>query len=279
MKYSVTSYSFSQLLKKGEVTQKGMISLAKEIGFEGIEFTDLVPEEGFTEEEYALELKNEAEKLGLAMVSHTVGANLLAEDIDAEIERLKHKVDIAAILGAPTLRHDAYFSFPADKPENADFDYYLPQVADAFRKVTEYAETKGIKTCTENHGYICQDAVRVEKIINTVNHNNFGWLVDIGNFMCTDGDCYDSVKLAAKYAFHVHAKDFYILKDPDKCFKTTSGRNLQGAALGKGAVPVKKCIDELKSQGYDGFITIEFEGTQDCLEALKDGLTFLKSCE
>lgn len=279
MRYSVTSYSFSQLLKAKKATLLQMISLAKEIGFEGIEFTDLVPEEGYTEAEYAIALKNEAEKVGIEIISHTVGANLLADDIDKEIDRLKGKIDIASLLGAPLLRHDAYFSFPANKPENADFDYYLPQVAEAFRKVTEYAETKGIKTCTENHGFICQDASRVEKIINTVNHKNFGWLVDIGNFMCTDGDCYESVKIAAKYAFHVHAKDFYVLDEPDNSFKTKGGKNLQGSALGKGVVPVKKCIDELKTQGYNGFITIEFEGTQECLEALKDGLEFLKSCE
>ena len=278
MKFSVTSYSFSQLLRAGKITQRGMVSLAKEIGFEGIEFTDLIPEEGFSEEEYAIALKEEVAKHGLSMVSHTVGANLLADNIDEEIERLKHKVDIAALLGAPTLRHDAYFSFPENKPEDADFDYYLPQVADAFRKVTEYAETKGVKTCTENHGFICQDAVRVEKIINTVNHKNFGWLVDMGNFMCTDGDCYESVKLAAKYAFHVHAKDFYIMDKPDNAIKTSGGNYIQGSAVGKGVVPVKKCVNELKAQGYDGFLTIEFEGRQDCCEALKEGLEFLKSC-
>ena len=279
MKYSVTSYSFSQLLRAGKVTQRQMVALAKEIGFEGIEFTDLVPEEGFSEEEYAILLKEEVLKHGLKMVSHTVGANLLADDIDAEIERLKHKVDIAALLGAPTLRHDAYFSFPANKPENADFDYYLPQIADAFRKVTEYAETKGVKTCTENHGFICQDADRVERIIKTVNHKNFGWLVDMGNFMCTDGDCYESVKIAAKYAFHVHAKDFYLLDKPENAIKTAGGKYIQGSAVGKGVVPVKKCLDELKSQGYNGFVTIEFEGSEDCIEALKYGLNFLKSCE
>ena len=278
MKFSVTSYSFSQLLRAGKITQRGMVSLAKEIGFEGIEFTDLIPEEGFSEEEYAIALKEEVAKHGLSMVSHTVGANLLADNIDEEIKRLKHKVDIAALLGAPTLRHDAYFSFPENKPEDADFDYYLPKVTDAFRKVTEYAETKGVKTCTENHGFICQDAVRVEKIINTVNHKNFGWLVDMGNFMCTDGDCYESVKLAAKYAFHVHAKDFYIMDTPEKSIKTSGGNYIQGSAVGKGVVPVKKCVNELKAQGYDGFITIEFEGRQDCCEALKEGLEFLKSC-
>lgn len=279
MKYSVTSYSFAQLLRANKTTQRQMISLAKEIGFEGIEFTDLVPEEGYTEAEYALLLKKEAEKVGIKIISHTISANLLADDVEKEIERLKGKVDIASLLGAPLLRHDAYFSFPANKPAEADFDYYLPQIADAFRTVTEYAETKGIRTCTENHGFICQDAERVERIINTVNHKNFGWLVDIGNFMCTDGDCYDSVKIAAKYAFHVHAKDFYILKDPDGAIKTTHGRYIQGSALGKGAVPIKKCVDELKAQGYNGFITVEFEGTQDCLEALKEGLEYLKSCE
>ena len=40
--------------KDGDKRINDLIDLAKEIGFEGIEFTDLVPEEGFSEEEYAI---------------------------------------------------------------------------------------------------------------------------------------------------------------------------------------------------------------------------------
>jgi sugar phosphate isomerase/epimerase len=276
MKISVTSYSFSQLLRKGLITQLGMIKLAKEIGFDAIEFTDLVPEEGYTEEEYALKLKEESEKLGLPIISHTVGANLLSADIDAEIERLKHKIDIAALLGVDLLRHDAYFAFPEDGPK--EFDYYLDTIADRFRIITEYAESKGIRTCTENHGFICQDAERVERIIKKVNHKNFGWLVDIGNFMCADADCYESVKIGSKYAFHVHAKDFYISTTENGGFKTRGGQCIKGAPVGKGVVPVKKSVEFFEKQCYNGYYTVEFEGSEDCVEALKEGMEYLKSC-
>ena len=44
MKTSVSSYSFQQLISKGEMTQFDAISVAKEMGFDGIEFTELRPD-------------------------------------------------------------------------------------------------------------------------------------------------------------------------------------------------------------------------------------------
>jgi hypothetical protein len=38
----------------------------------------------------------------------------------------------------------------------------------------------------ENHGFFCQDSERVEKLITQVGKENFGALVDIGNFLCVD---------------------------------------------------------------------------------------------
>ena len=277
MKYSITSYSLSQLLRSGLTTQFSMIALAKTLGFDGIEFTDLIVPEGMTEEAYALALKAEAARCGMDIVSHTVGANLLADDQPAEIARLKHKVDIAALLGAPTMRHDAYFGFPANDPEPS-FEKYLDKVADGFREVAAYAQTKGVKLCTENHGFICQAPERVEAIIKKVNHPNFGWLVDMGNFLCADADPIHAVTVAAPYAFHVHAKDFVKLPSPEGCIKTPGGNFIQGTIVGQGIVPVKECVNILRKAGYDGYMTVEFEGPQPALSAVAQGLAFLKSC-
>lgn len=52
--------------------------------------------------------------------------------------------------------------------------------------MTAYAAEKGIKTAVENHGTFCQDSDRVELLVNTVAHDNFGLLVDMGNFLCAD---------------------------------------------------------------------------------------------
>lgn len=276
MKASVSSYSFAQLMRDGSHTQLSLIALAKEMGFEAIEFTDLTPPEGMSEMEYARALRAEAEKQGLAISAYTVGANLLAADIEREIARLKAKVDVAAAMGAPLLRHDAYFAFPEDGPK--DFDHYLPPVCDAFRLVTEYAQTKGIRTCTENHGHICQDSERVEKFMLGVNHPNFGWLVDMGNFLCVDESPMEAVTRAAKYAFHVHTKDFYKCDTHEGCLVTRGGNFLQGSPLGQGIVPVTECLCILKDAGYNSYVTLEYEGAEPCCEAIADGLALLKKC-
>ncbi len=270
MKISVSSYSFSQLLKSGEYNQLTVIPLAAELGFEGIEFTDLEPPQGISENEFAVLIKEEAKRVGIEIVSYTVGANLLAEDSEAEIKRLFGKVDTAEILGAKLLRHDAYFGFPQNAPKGADFEYYLKKTADGFRRVTEYAEKKEIKTCTENHGLICQAPERVKAIIEAVNHKNFGWLLDIGNFLCVDYDPLKAVKIGAEYAFHVHAKDFN-LREGKRGIEA-----IMGARIGKGVVPVKDCLEVIFKSGYNGFVCVEYEGSEPTVSALKESIEFLK---
>ena len=44
MKTSVSSYSFRQYIRAGKLTQLECVAKAKEMGFDGIEFTDLAAE-------------------------------------------------------------------------------------------------------------------------------------------------------------------------------------------------------------------------------------------
>ena len=101
-----------------------------------------------------------------------------------------------------------------------------------------------------------------------MNDGNFGMLVDIGNFSCADESSVTAVGRAAPYARHVHAKDFHIksgmLDNPgDGWFMSRGGNYLRGAIIGHGDIPVKQCISTLARAGYDGYVTIEFEGLED----------------
>ncbi len=69
MKYSVSSYSYSQLTSSGEYTEKQLIALAKEMGFDGIEFAEIHAPEGTDKLAYARELHKEAEKQELPIVA------------------------------------------------------------------------------------------------------------------------------------------------------------------------------------------------------------------
>lgn len=62
MKTCVSSYSFQPMLSSGELTQLQLIGKVKEMGFDGIEFIDLMPEDGMSVEEYAKRLRDKSEK-------------------------------------------------------------------------------------------------------------------------------------------------------------------------------------------------------------------------
>lgn len=282
MKFSVSSYSFQRLLNSGKYTQLDLIGVAKEMGFDGIEFIDLMPTDGMSDLEYAVVLRDAAEKAGIEIVAYTIGADFLGEKgWEAEAQRLFGQVDVAEALGAKLMRHDATGGFKGEDAKYKSFDSALPILANGCRMVTEYAVQKGIATMVENHGYFCQDSVRVEKLVNEVANPNFGLLVDMGNFMCADDEPAKAVGTVAKYAKHVHAKDFHKKSgngpDPgDGFFRTRGGDYLRGAVVGHGDVPVYQCVQTLKRSGYDGYVTIEFEGVEDNEWAIKTGLENLK---
>lgn len=278
MKTSISSYSFAALQGSNQLS---VIKKAKELGFDAIEFTNLEPHDGSSVTEYAKRIKQEADACGLEISCYSVGADMLGEDIDTVVKKLKEQVDIAEILGAGIMRHDTAFVFPNGTRKYQGFKNVLPLFADACRQVTEYAAGKGIKTCVENHGFFSQDSDRIESLVNTVAHENFGLLVDTGNFLCVDENPITAVGRCAPYAFNVHIKDFIVkpctgFAPGEGFFKSRGGTYLCGTVLGHGAVPLVQCVSALKNAGYDGFLTLEFEGKEEIEYALRAGADYIK---
>ncbi len=280
MKISVSSYSFSQYIRAGKLTQLECVAKAKEMGFDAIEFTDLKGETLDEQKALAVEISKEAERVGIEINAYTIGANLYhenAEDSEREISRLCDQLDVAKLLGAKVMRHDVCYKL--GKSGNArSFELMLPTIAENARKVTEYAETLGIRTCTENHGFIAQDSDRVEKLFNAVAHDNYGLLVDMGNFLCADEDPIHAVSRVAPYAVHAHVKDFIRFDEAveGRTIMTRGANYIAGAVIGEGVVPVRQCLKILKRAEYDGYVSVEYEGVEDCMAGISRGLANLK---
>ena len=277
MKTSVSSYSFGDYIKQEKLGINGIIVKAKEMGFDGIEFLD----RDIRDVEHAREVAAFAKEQKIAIVAFCVGADFVNKDLDEEIARVKGLVDIAAALGVPVMRHDIAPGSKSGAKLGISYDALLPKMASAVREIAEYAQARGVRTVTENHGYFSQDANRVEKLINTVGHENFGALVDVGNFMCVDEDPWVSVGIMAPYAYHVHVKDFHtksgLEPDPGRgWFRTRGGNYLRGAIIGHGDARVAQSLYVLKKSGYDGYLTVEFEGMEDKLVGIELGLANLK---
>jgi len=284
VKIGVSSYSWSRYMREGKLDIFGVIKATAEVGFEGIEFSGLNAPEGTADlKAFAVRIKDACAQAGLPIMSYTIGADLLNAQggWEAEVERLKGEVQIASVLGAPRMRHDATRGVGADRLHMTDFVEALPTLQKGCRAVTEYAADMGVKTMVENHGHFVQDSERCRALMLAVSHTNFGALVDIGNFICADDDPVRATKLMAPYAFHVHAKDFHrkLGTDPDPgqgWGRSRGGNRHRGSIIGHGNVDVPGCIEALKSAGYDGFLSIEFEGMEDNRMALEIGLANLK---
>jgi sugar phosphate isomerase/epimerase len=120
----------------------------------------------------------------------------------------------------------------------------------------------------------------MERLFNAVNHDNFGLLVDMGNFACVDENSQTAVSRVAPYAIHAHAKDMHLksaaFTKPDGWGTTRGGNYFKGAVIGEGDIPVKQCLKVLKRAEYDGYLSIEYEGAVDCIKGISKGLANLK---
>lgn len=280
MKIGVSSYSYAQYLNAGKLDLMSVLQKAADMGFEAIEYTGLPEDTDVGRETLANQIKAEASRLGLDLSAYVVGGKLLcdtAEARQAEVERLKGELDIAAVLGVKLFRYDVVGRLPVGR----SFESVLQEVVPAMRQIADYGQQLGIMTMIENHGYAFQDYDRVEKIYHAVNHENFGLLLDIGNFLCADQDNVFCVSRLAHLAKHVHLKDFVIIdyyseESKENCFKTRACNWLRGTAVGYGAAKTAQCLEILKAAGYDGYIDIEFEGPEDCVKELERGLDFCR---
>ena len=277
MKIGVSSYSFAKYIRQTGATYEDICDIAKKIGYDGIEFINMDSYEEGDPIEIAKRVRAYCEKIGLEITAYTVGANFLKDDIQEEVARVKGCIDVAEALGAPVLRHDACYA-------GRDLPHYtyreaIQEMAPYIREVTEYAAAKGIKTCTENHGHYIQEPERVEELIRTVNHPNYGWLVDIGNFICTDAELVHAANIAAPYAVHAHVKDFLWKSGqslaPEGWGKTRGGNYIRGTVISHGVVPISQCLEQLKKVNYDGYISVEFEGWEENIQALETSYAYL----
>lgn len=274
IKTSVSSYSFGW---ENNETEEGVLKIIEDaaaLGFEGIEFIDPACENT----ERAKLIREKCAEKNIAPIIFCVGANFAVADESAmrdEVKRVQGLVDLAAEMGMKMLRHDIAYGH-MKMPQTKSYDAVIPFMAKGILEVTKYAEQKGVRTMTENHGFFSQDANRVERLINAVDHPNFGALVDIGNFMCADEDPTVSVGIMAPYAFHVHCKDFYKKSgceiDPGEgWFKSRGGNYLRGAVIGFGDAKAAQSIGILKNAGYDGYMTVEYEAGEDPMWGIKVG--------
>ena len=283
MKLCVSSYSLSRWRRENGKTLEDTIDVVADIGVTAIEFSGL--DNAVKPLQRAAKLRTYAERRGVTIASYSTWAELLrppAQQATA-VAALKKEVDVAAALGVDRMRHDVTWGYGQSAhglKGPRTFAAALRVVVPAIREVANYGAAHGVRTSLENHGFFMQASRRVEQLIRTVNHKNFGLTMDMGNFMCVNEPPVSAVRRVAKYAQMVHTKDFHAR--PKKTlplpgwFATPTPIALRGAIVGHGVIDVPKQIAILKRAGYRGFLSLEFEGLEEPLTAVKMGVEYLR---
>lgn len=284
MKIGISTYSLLNAIKSGEMNVLDVVQWVADNGGEHLEFVPY----GYTlvdNLELADQVREKADELGIELSNYCMPANFVQdteEELDAEVRRIKEHVDLVNRMGMKHMRHDVTaFTLPPEKRTVKYFEDSLPLIVKGSRLVADYAAQYGITTSVENHGMAVQHSDRVRRVVQQVDRYNFKTTLDTGNFLCVDEDPIVGVKKDLPYATMVHFKDFYIRPYDENpgdgaWIKTANDNFLRGSILGHGDIDIRKIVKLVKDSGYDSYISIEFEGMEECKNATKIGMDNLK---
>lgn len=167
---------------------------------------------------------------------------------DYDVRLIKSWVDVAAYVGAPTIRVNT---------GHQDGDPDLSMTIASYREIADYATTAGVRVGLENHGGISADPERIVSIVEAVGTERFGTLPDFGNF--APDVRYRGLAMIAPYALVAHAKTYDLDADGD--------------------VPefdFALCLKTLHDSGYNGYLSVEFEGKGDQIEGVQRSIDLIR---
>jgi sugar phosphate isomerase/epimerase len=156
-----------------------------------------------------------------------------------DVQMVKDWIEVASKLGAPVMRVYSGTRIP----QGYTFDQVLEWMIPNFKECAEYAKRHGVILVLQNHNDFVKTSDQAIRIINAVDSEWFGSVLDIGSLH--QGDPYAEIEKLLPYAYAWQLK--------------------QAVGIGNQQVPtdlgkVKAIIDKV---GYRGFLPIETLGGGD----------------
>jgi sugar phosphate isomerase/epimerase len=242
MKLSLAAYSFRNALtaKAAGMTLDDFVNEAAKWDLDAIEPTSYYFPEPATPE-YCRRLRRHALLNGLS-ISGTAIRNTFTHPpgpaLDKEIAHVKHWIDLALDLGAPTIR-----IFAGDLQKGTSEADARKWCIDAIQQCCEYAGTRGIILALENHGGIVATIDQMLAIVKAVKSDWFGVNWDSGNFRSADP--YADLAKLAPYAVVAQVK-------------------VEVSPNGKPEkADLARIVGILRDAGYRGYLALEHEAKED----------------
>jgi sugar phosphate isomerase/epimerase len=160
-----------------------------------------------------------------------------------DIAEIKTWIDVAEYMDSPCVRvnsgHPGGVVFGPAEMGEIDLSVTIA----SYRELAAYCQSKGMVLLLENHWGISADPHNIIRLVEGVASPAFKLCPDFGNF--SDEVRYQALEMMFPHAAMVHAKTYD--------FSDAGGQ--EGYDFGR-------CMEIVKASGYDGPISIEFEGEQ-----------------
>ncbi len=252
LKTSLNAYSFLDLLTANAKDPGRGVDLFQicdfcaRVNFDAVDLTGyFFP--GYPQapaDSYVFRLKRHAFDLGLAISGTGVRNDFVTADpsVRAEgVQRLKTWIEVAAKLGAPTIRAFADSQPPfknwQEAAGGASREVIEGWLADALREAAEHGKQFGVIIAVQNHGDFISTGAQHLSLLQRVNHDYCAAMVDTGKYNTPDP--YADIAFMAPYAVNWQIKE------------------LIGTTSDSPRTDLKRLVTIIRRSGYRGYLPIE----------------------
>lgn len=244
LKTSLNAYSFNQPLTDGSMSMDELLDFCSDTGFEAVDITAYyfpgypkVPSD-----DYLYGVKRKAFRLGLEVSGTGVRNDFTETDPQKRkesIQLVKDWVIAAEKIGAPVLR---VFAGHQDH-KGYSWDEVVKWMIEDLKACVEFGKQHGVMIGLQNHNGFIKTAAQVRQIIEAVDDEWFGLILDIGSYR--QGDAFQEIADTIGYAVSWQLKENMYVNDLE--VKTD----------------ISRLIKIIKASDYKGYIPIETLGPGD----------------
>lgn len=185
------------------------------------------------------------------MYGSPIGKIDLADDLNTDLDKLRHLATLAPVLGCHSVRMFSFYNKKAALP-HAEF---TKQALDRLHKLKALAKELGLVLYHENESHIfgdkAADVLTIAKELRDANgKGTFRMIFDFGNYNAGKEDVWANWLLLRDLTDAIHFKDNAWTDTPD-------GQKLAHVPVGQGGGRVKDIIQDAQKRGWVGPLTLE----------------------
>jgi sugar phosphate isomerase/epimerase len=269
MKLGVSTYSYWHFTPE-RVPVEHVIEEAARLDLDGVEI--LHRQMASEETSYLQKLKRLAFIHGLAPYALSIHQGFVSPDAEIRqknIDHTLHCIELAHELGIPAIRlnsgrwgtigsFDELMKHEGQEPALPGYtdDNAFGWVIDSIEACLPHAERHGVILALENHWGLTCTSEGVNRIVSAINSEWLKVTMDCGNFL---SDPYPKLRQIAPETVLVHAKTYY-----------------GGGEWYTLELDYAKIADMLADVGFQGYVSIEFEGREDAHSGVPKSVEMLR---